>query len=257
MRIAVFSDVHGNAVALRAVVTAAQAAGVDAFWVIGDHVANGPQPVESASILRRLPGLIAVRGNTDRYVLTGDLGGMAQHDPASLTAEQRQMIMDARAAHAWTRSRLDAAGHLDWLTGLPLEHRVTLPDGTRVLLVHASPGRDDGRGFSVRVSPPELLQQGWHSCDADLVVVAHTHERLDRMLGGVRVVNVSSVSIPPTPRGACWSLLEATPDGHELTHHTADYDLALVAEALEAADHPTAAWLAGKLGLRAHKLRQR
>lgn len=249
MRIAVFSDVHGNAVALGAVVSAARTARVDGFWVVGDHVANGPQPVESASMLRALPGLVAVRGNTDRYVLTGDLGGMAQLDTASLTADERQMIIDARTAHAWTRAHLDSAGHLDWLTSLPLEHRHVLADGTRVLLVHASPGRDDGRGFSVRVSPPELTQQGWHSCGAELVLVAHTHEPLDRMVGNVRVVNVSSVSIPPAPRGACWSLLESDADGYEISHHVADYDSALVAEALTAADHPTAAWLARRLKL--------
>jgi predicted phosphodiesterase len=39
--VGVFSDVHGNAVALDAVLRAAEAEGIDACWCIGDVVAHG------------------------------------------------------------------------------------------------------------------------------------------------------------------------------------------------------------------------
>ena len=46
MRIAILSDIHGNSVALDAVLTdiATQGA-VDAYWLLGDLVALGPDPV--------------------------------------------------------------------------------------------------------------------------------------------------------------------------------------------------------------------
>ena len=47
--VAVFSDAHGNAFALDAVLRAAQAEGVDAYWCIGDVVAHGAEPSKVAS----------------------------------------------------------------------------------------------------------------------------------------------------------------------------------------------------------------
>ncbi|GAB3917615.1 hypothetical protein GCM10011575_31240 [Microlunatus endophyticus] len=107
MLVAVFSDVHGNTVALRAVVAAAQLAAVDAFWVVGDLVANGPQPAEALGLLRSLPHLTAVRGNTDRYVLKGDLRGMIPAIDQPSTPQEVAALVDASAAHA-----LDSRLHL-------------------------------------------------------------------------------------------------------------------------------------------------
>ena len=45
MRIALLSDIHGNRLALEAVLADAGSLGVDAYLVLGDHVAVGPEPV--------------------------------------------------------------------------------------------------------------------------------------------------------------------------------------------------------------------
>jgi predicted phosphodiesterase len=138
--IAVFSDVHGNALALDAVLRAADTERVEAYWCVGDLVAHGAQPSTVVSTVRGLPGLVCVRGNTDRYVLTGDLSGMIPPIDPPTTPEGFQVLADARESFAWTRGCLVGSGDIEWLSGLPMEHRVALPDGTRVLLVHASPG---------------------------------------------------------------------------------------------------------------------
>jgi hypothetical protein len=75
--------------------------------------------------------------------------------------------------------------------------RLTLPDGTRVLGVHASPGRDDGPGIQLNHSNDQL-EQRMAGCEADLVIVGHTHVPLDRHVGRVYVVNLGSVSNPVT-----------------------------------------------------------
>ena len=66
------ADIHGNDVALRAVLEDAGRFGVDRWWALGDLVLFGPRPVEVLELLRGLPGLGMLRGNTDRYVLTGE-----------------------------------------------------------------------------------------------------------------------------------------------------------------------------------------
>ena len=50
-----------------------------------------------------------------------------------------QAVVLART-FGWTQGYLAATGWLDWLSGLDLEVRATLPDGTRLLGVHAAPG---------------------------------------------------------------------------------------------------------------------
>ena len=141
MRIALVSDVHGNVVALDAAV--ADARGVDAYWVLGDLVAHGPRPSECVRRVRELPGLVAVRGNTDRYTLT---------QPPSA---------QAMTSFDWTRSAL-SPDDLAWLGSLPVEVRPR--DG--VLLVHAPPAATTARAStrttattprSLAASPPMRL----------------------------------------------------------------------------------------------------
>lgn len=217
MRVAVFSDVHGNLVALDAVLGAAHAAGVAEFWIVGDLVAHGPQPAQTLQRIRSLKSLRAVRGNTDRYVLTGDLAGMIPSLQSPTSPEKIAMLVAATSAHAWTRGCITATGGYCWLAELPVEQRFVLPDGTRTLLVHASPGRDDGPGLTADTTEEELASAGWCDLDADLVFVGHTHHPLRRRIGAAEVVNLGSVSVLATPeRGAMWTLLDATPTGYTL-----------------------------------------
>ncbi len=242
MRIAIFSDVHGNRVALDAVLNDVEECGeVDEYWVVGDLAALGPQPI---AVLERLGeiGAVTTRGNTDRYVVTGDRPPPAleavRNDPGLV-----QRFADVSANFAWTQGALDGAGLTDRLRALPLEHRVTLPDGTRVLAVHASPGADHGEGIHAGQSDEQIaaiLADG----EADLMFVGHTHSHLDRSVDGRRAVNLGSVSLPkPGDLRACWSLLEATPSGYTIDHRRVAYDLQAVIDALERVRHPSREWL--------------
>jgi predicted phosphodiesterase len=246
--VAVFSDAHGNAVALDAVLRAAEAEGVDAYWCIGDVVAHGAQPSKVGPTVRRLPGLVCVRGNTDRYVLTGDVSGMIPPIDRPTTAAGFQVLADAREAFAWTRDCLVGSGDIEWLAGLPLEHRMTLPDGTRVLLVHASPGRDDGPGLRLDATDEELASMGFTDEAADLVLVGHTHVPGERRIGGCHAVNPGSVSLPPVSDDrARWLLLEATTSGYAINHRSETYDLGLATRELKLQRHPSAEWLTQKM----------
>src|SRR5919109_4209325 len=73
MRIALLSDIHGNSIALEAVLTDIERhGGVDAYWVLGDIVALGHDPIGVLERLAGVPNTRYTRGNTDRYVVTGD-----------------------------------------------------------------------------------------------------------------------------------------------------------------------------------------
>lgn len=73
MRLAIFSDIHGNPIALDAVLADIRArGGVDAYLVLGDLAAIGYDPVSVLERLVALPNVRFVRGNTDRYVVTDE-----------------------------------------------------------------------------------------------------------------------------------------------------------------------------------------
>jgi len=249
MRVAVLSDVHGNALALEAVLADVErAGGVDAYWFIGDAVALGDDPVRCLDLIDGLPGLLRVRGNTDRMTVadSGEVDeaflDIAAKDRA---LAKRQMLMSR--GFSWTRGVLVKAGWYDWLAAMPVEERLTLPDGTRVLLVHASPGTDDGPGLRDTQPEEEFVAQ-LAGAEADLVIVGHTHLPIDRTADGVRAWNLGSVSMPFTEdTRAMWTLLEADDTGYTLTRQYATYDIPAMLERLANAHHPAepiirAAW---------------
>lgn len=247
MRAAVFSDVHGNLLALEAVLADAQSEGVDEYWIVGDLVAHGPHPAQTAIRLMGVANARFVRGNTDRYVLTGDVSGMipAIDNPATLA--ESQTLAAAQNSFAWTRGALTAVGAYDWLASLPVEQRFGLPDATRVLLVHAAPGRDDGPGIHDGLSD-KAFATTVADADADLIFVGHTHKPLDKSGGGCRVVNLGSVSLPATsdPR-AMWTLVTVKDDILEVQRRFSNYDVGIVLAALDSEHHPSAEWLKAKL----------
>src|ERR1700733_9008144 len=154
MRLGIMADVHGNDVALRAVLDDAAGCRVDRWWVLGDLVLLGPRPAEVLGLLRGLPGVEMLRGNTDRYVLTGE-----QPAPHATVADA------AGSADLVERYAAVAAG-IGW---------------TRAVLgVHASPAADDGPGIAPGVSEDQLGQL-LAGCGADVVIGGHTHYATDRV----------------------------------------------------------------------------
>lgn len=101
MRIAVLSDIHGNHIALQAVLE--HAGPVDGLWSLGDVVGYGPDPNACIQTLAARPH-VGIVGNHDWAVL-GRL-------------DLAEFNNDARRANLWTRKQLlDSA--LAYLTALP------------------------------------------------------------------------------------------------------------------------------------------
>lgn len=110
MRYLVFGDVHGNAVALEAVLAAADRHRVDAYLCVGDLVGYGPEPLECLARLWPLyrdQRMAWVAGNHDR-VARGEL------DPVGIGPEAAETLRWTRevvAREQWARDFL-ATGQL-------------------------------------------------------------------------------------------------------------------------------------------------
>jgi putative phosphoesterase len=241
------ADIHGNDVALRAVLKDAAAEQVDVWWALGDLVLFGPRPVEVLELLDGLPGIRMLRGNTDRYVLTGDQP--APHATAADAAVSVDLVERYGAMAAgigWTRGVLDQAGLLGRLDALPAQLDLRLPSGTTVLGVHASPRADDGIGIEPGITDGELrdLLAG---CGADIVVGGHTHAATDRLVDGIRALNPGSAGLPRTHGTAGWLLVEDHGERLDVALHTTQFDVDAVVGDLHRRRHPNAGFVSSVL----------
>jgi predicted phosphodiesterase len=242
VKLGLVSDIHGNSIALRAVISDAQAVGVTHWWVLGDLVALGPDPVGVLECLHGLDNVRALAGNTERYVLRGDRPHPTV-DEAAGDAGLIARLAEVASSFAWTRGAVTQAGWFEWLDALPGQLRMTLPDGSRVLGVHASPSADDGAGIDNRISDHDLAEL-LRGCNADLVFGGHTHDATDRSVGGIRAVNLGSVSNSHRPdRAATYAILDVSADRHTVVHRVVRYELGLALRAIHDAHHPAAGFL--------------
>ena len=125
MKLALISDIHGNSVALDAVLADIDSQGsVDEVWVLGDLAALGPDPVGVLERLNALPKVRFLRGNTDRYLVKGDRPppslDQAAQDPSLIPH-----IVQMNSSFAWTLGALAVTGWMDFMKALPLELTAT------------------------------------------------------------------------------------------------------------------------------------
>jgi putative phosphoesterase len=214
MRVAVLSDVHGNAVALEAVLE--DMPRVDGVLCTGDVVGYGPSPAACVRLLRR-EGATCVLGNHDRAVV---------RDTAFRFNDM------AQAGVAYARDAL-GDGEIEWLAGLPSER---LAAGGRVKLVHGHP--DDPDHYTRRSEfSPALLE------DEDVLVMGHTHVQHHAVYDDGVVMNPGSVGQPRDgdPRAA-YAILDL--QALSVDERRVEYDVDAVQDAIADTDLP------GRIGSR-------
>jgi predicted phosphodiesterase len=226
-RLAVFSDVHGNHLALEAVRAEIAAAAPDAILVAGDHVLNGPEPAAVIDGLRELEaaGALIVQGNTDIAV--------ADFDFAAAFPWYSEGVPDALVAAAeWAH---DAVGdeRVDWLRRLPAERRLRTDDDTLVLACHASPGSQTA-GFDQALDANVTIERLART-DARVILCGHTHLPEVRDLGWKFIVNDGSAGYvfdgDPT---ASWALVEIAAGEVTVEIRRTAFDALAVANAISA-----------------------
>jgi predicted phosphodiesterase len=150
MRVAVISDIHGNAHALDAVLQAIDTADCDALWCLGDVVGYGPRPNRCCTVVRGAAD-VGLRGNHDLACL----GLLDVHD----------FSPDAAASAQWTSQVLDPESRA-YLESLEAEAGL---DG--VGLYHGSP-RDPVWEY---VLSDAVAAACFLAVDDPLILVGHSH----------------------------------------------------------------------------------
>lgn len=244
MKYAIISDIHGNSIGLDAVFTAIEAqGGVDGWFVLGDHCTIGADPIGVIERLQQLSNVHIIKGNTDHYIANNYL----DYPPPSIEealhdADKISILADVNRGFGWTQGMITAAGYFDWVANLPVEIRLTLPDGTKLLLVHARPKYFDGWGMTL-IDSDELVAENF-ACEDDLILVGHVHWAQERRVNGKHIFNPGSVGNPiGDSLFAHYAILDVDESGYRIAHHQAQYDTEAVLTQLEMANHPASEYI--------------
>ena len=201
-RVAVLGDVHGNAVALSAVLEELLRETIDLVVWTGD-LTWGWEPEETLALIRGLtrPSRY-VRGNAERTLL--ELGHGTFAEPTETTTwmlehHSREDLELASSFERFVTVEIDGLGDTFICHGSPRSDEELLTAGT----------------------PVERLTAATSEIEQRVLVSGHTHSQYDRCDAGLRAVNPGSVGLPYEDRpGAYWALL-----GPAVEHRRTEYDL--------------------------------
>lgn len=181
MRFATIADIHGNALALEAVLADIDRLGLDDVVNLGDIFSS---PLDAAGTAKLLEGrnFPTVRGNHDRYLIEQNPADMGPSD---------------RVAHDQLSQE-----NLNWLGTLPVS--LTLWDD--VYACHGTPLADD-HYWMEQVEPGGMIRQSnlteldaelnEEASRASLILCGHTHiPRIARLSSGALLVNPGAVGCP-------------------------------------------------------------
>ncbi|MCI0711633.1 MAG: metallophosphatase family protein [Chloroflexi bacterium] len=181
MQIAIISDMHGNCVALDAVLADLQLESIDQLVCLGDAVQGGPQPSQVVSRLRELACPV-VMGNADDWLISGEDSGAEQ-----ITEERRQKLDTVRD---WQLTQLSEADIAFMKTFKPT---IELPvdTGHTLLCYHGSPRSFDD--VILPTTPDEEIRAYLEPRDDMIYTGGHTHVQFVRHFGRTFHFNPGSV----------------------------------------------------------------
>jgi putative phosphoesterase len=207
-RVAVISDVHGNAVALAAVLAELEREQPDLLVSCGD-LTWGPLPEETYELARGLNARF-VRGNADRAVLE------------NVSETEREQWMQEHH----TQEMRELLGTFE-------EQVVVDIDGLgAVRFCHGSPRTDEE--CVTPETPEQRVREFSDGVDERVIVSGHVHIQFDREVAGIRSVNSGSVGLPYEGRpGAFWAIL-----GPDVAMRRTEYDLDEALERYRASGQP-------------------
>ena len=177
MRIGIFSDVHANIEALRAVFAAYESERIDKFVCIGDTVGYGASPNECCDMIR------------DKVAFTI----LGNHDAAVAGRMDYSYYYDAARNALDLHARLLTPENHAWLKGLPYEQR----DG-EIYFCHGSPVNLEEFEYIFSLEQAARCLDMWESL-GQITFIGHSHLCKSFAVGRDRVYEVVTKSFEVHP----------------------------------------------------------
>ena len=183
MRLAVFSDMHANEIALATCLSYADHVGVDGYVFLGDHLTDCPYPRRTLDLMRaakrRLPTWM-LRGNREDYLLE-------HHD----NPDDGWRMSSSTGSLLYTYQNL-TEDDFDFLRAMPITDVIELADCPALRIAHATPTNNN-----VLIYPgTEALESVLRECHQQTILSGHSHFQFRYESGGKQLVNPGSVGMP-------------------------------------------------------------
>ncbi|SER48484.1 phosphoesterase, MJ0936 family [Gracilibacillus ureilyticus] len=225
MKLAFISDIHGNSVALEAVLEDIKSRLIDDIVVLGDLCYRGPEPKQSLDLIRSLHAKV-LKGNADEWVIRGVNEGEVPDSALSLMNKEQ----------AWTREKLDD-NDIVYLEQLPSEFSLTY-ENINIHAYHATPDSL----FNIVLpeqSDEELLNKLTLSRKADIYLYGHIHTAYKRVIDGKTIINTGSVGLPfDGINHASYVIIELKNGSLSTNHIRVPYDIEKVCKQYEDNRYP-------------------
>lgn len=207
-KIAVLADIHGNLPALEAVWDDLSQFNVDHVVVAGDSINWGPYSRQVLEFLTEHE-CVVMRGNHEYYLLDYD----TPRAPETWSGYTMTRWVHRQAGDIW-RARIAT-----WPDTLCLR----FADAPAVRVVHGIPG-DHWQGIYPN-TPDDRIRTMLTGIDESIVIAAHTHLTLDRVVDDWRIVNPGSAGTPLDGiLDASYALLESDHGEWCVTHRRVPID---------------------------------
>lgn len=236
MRVALLSDIHGNLIALEAVLTVVAREKVDQIVCLGDVVLFGPQP---DAVLARMQALACpvVMGNTDAWALAPE-----PHP------ERDEQTVIFNAIELWGAQQLTDADRA-FIRTFQATVELDLGNGMKLLCYHGSP--QSYHDVIVATTPDAEIAPLLGDQQAQLLAGGHTHAQYVRRYQDKLLLNPGSVGLPyetlpsgmdRNPPWAEYALIDWSQGELNVALRRAPYDIAPLLEAAMVSGMPHAEW---------------
>lgn len=210
-RLAVLSDIHGNLMALEAVLADLAKWRVDQIVVAGDVVNWGPF---SAQVMERVAreSWPVIRGNNEYYLLDYS----TPRAPAEWNDRSQFPLLP------WLDRQLNGRWH-DVIGAWPDTLSLRFSDASPLRVIHGSPR--DNKESIFPGTPESEIEVMFAGIEEETIVAAHSHIIMDRRVAGRHIVNPGSVGVPVDGIfTASYMLLDGNEDGWRSTLRRVPFD---------------------------------
>ena len=198
MKIAIFSDIHGNISGLKTILrTIDNAGGADMLIAAGDLVGGGPGTDDLLDLLQERQ-VKMLRGNAEEIWLDMNEAWNQMYElwkemepDRDFDLEREKWISELRPTAEWMQGHLSKS-NFELLAQLPLSLTVDVPPGYRLFVCHATPDSPWPPITGIN-TPSQLMRETYGQVNAYIIAFGHVHQHYVRSLDGKLLINVASV----------------------------------------------------------------
>lgn len=233
MRVAVLSDIHANAYALKAVLRECEKRKVDAFWLLGDYVDYCAATEPTLKTLQALNAVHIIAGNHDACLFDSDVRPSATEH--------------GKVSYEYLRQHLQREPHVfEWLKSVSV-CAMKIIEEQKIMLVHGTP--DDPYWGKFAPDNPGQMDDIFAQMNKYGVItmfLGHSHKSFMLTDSGKTIINPGSVG---QPRNGCPHAQYVIYEDGNVEFCSVPYDVAATVAEIKAAGLPEYLWqrlLSGK-----------